>query len=280
MSTPLSSKGPQQVDEAPSVVIPFDGSKPVAGTRIVPIEVPVSLTYGGIPFAVMMVTPSDLDDFAIGFSLTEGIIQRAGDIRSVRLETEADGLRLVIDLIPERLHEHLARRRVLAGRTGCGVCGIDDLEALPRANRPGGTAPTVAPSAIYRALTKLESRQPLNGITHAVHAAAWADLDGMIIDVREDVGRHNALDKLLGALCRAEADPSDGFAVVTSRCSFELVEKIAAFGARTLITISAPTSLALERARQLDITLIGVARSDSITVFHGIDRVGGQDVVA
>lgn len=282
MSTQLSSKGLQipPVHEASSTVMAFDGSKPVAATRIVPLEVPVSLTYGGIPFAVMMATPSDLEDFAIGFSLTEGVIQRVEDIRSVRLETEAEGLRLAIDLVPERLHDHLARRRVLSGRTGCGVCGIDDLKALPRASQPRGAAPYVSLSAIYRALTDLESRQPLNGLTHAVHAAAWADLEGMIIDVREDVGRHNALDKLFGALCRAEVNPGGGFAVVTSRCSFELVEKVAAFGARTLIAISAPTSLALERARHLDITLVGVARRDNITVFHGVDRICGQDVVA
>jgi len=260
--------------------MPFDGGKPVVGTRTIPTEVPVGITYGGVPFAVMMATPSNLEDFAIGFSLTEGVIQQVDDIRSVRLETEAEGLRLVIDLIPERLHEHLARRRVLSGRTGCGVCGIDDLKALPRATRPDGAAPSLSLSAIEQALTKLESRQTLNGLTHAVHAAAWADLDGTIIDVREDVGRHNALDKLIGALCRADVNPSNGFAVVTSRCSFELVEKVAAFGARTLIAISAPTSLALERARRLDITLIGVARRDSITVFHGVDRICGQDVVA
>jgi FdhD protein len=282
ISTRLNSKAQQipEMEDTSSAVLTFDGSGPILVMRTVPVEVPVNLTYGGIPFAVMMATPSDLEDFAIGFSLTEGVIQRAEDIRSVRLETEAGGLRLAIDLTPDRLHEHLARRRTLSGRTGCGVCGIDDLKALPHARGSSGDAPNISLTAVQRALTSLESGQPLNKLTRAVHAAAWASLNGTIIDVREDVGRHNALDKLIGALCRTGLSPSDGFAIVTSRCSFELVEKVAAFGARTLIAISAPTSLALERARNLDITLIGVARHDSITVFHGLERIYRQDVSA
>ncbi|MBM1171514.1 formate dehydrogenase accessory sulfurtransferase FdhD [Microvirga arabica] len=282
MSTQLNRGAPciSDAEDAPATVLPFAGGQPAEAVRAVPAEVPVNLTYGGIPFAVMMATPADLEDFAIGFSLTEGVIQRAADIRSVRLETDVRGLRLAIDLTPDRLHEHLARRRVLSGRTGCGVCGIDDLKALPQACQTSEAAPNIPLAAVHRALTALEDRQPLNRLTHAVHAAAWAGLDGTITDVREDVGRHNALDKLIGALCRAGASPNNGFAIVTSRCSFELVEKVAAFGVKTLIAISAPTSLALERARHLDITLIGVARHDSITVFHGLERICRQDVSA
>ena len=262
-----------EVEDTSSTVLAFDGSDPVSAMRTVPVEVAVNLTYGGVPFAVMMATPSDLEDFAIGFSLTEGLVQRVEDIRGVRIEPEAGGLRLAVDLTPDRLHEHLARRRVLSGRTGCGVCGIDDLKALPQARPSGGTAPDISLTAVYRALSTLDSRQFLNGLTHAVHAAAWADLNGTIIDVREDVGRHNALDKLIGALCRGGVDPGSGFIIVTSRCSFELVEKVAVFGSRTLIAISAPTSMALERARRLDITLVGIARTDTITVFHGVERI-------
>jgi FdhD protein len=265
--------------ETPTTIIMFKEGEPVRGARAIPCEVPVNLTYGGIPFAVMMATPSDLDDFAVGFSLTEGVIQDATDVRGVRIETEERGLKLAIDLKPDRLHEHLARRRVMSGRTGCGLCGIDDLNALPQARPPKGSAADVSLGAIRRALTMLESKQALNERTHAVHAAAWADLDGTIRYVREDVGRHNALDKLIGALCRAGTKPNTGFVVVTSRCSFELVEKVAAFGARTIIAISAPTSLALERARRLDITLVGIARHDSVTVFHGLERIHVQDVL-
>ena len=261
--------------ETPITVVPFDGTRVLPGTRTIPSEVPVNLVYGGIPFAVMMTTPSDLEDFAVGFSLTEGVIRHPHDIRGMRIEQDERGLRLAIDLTPDSLHEHLARKRALSGRTGCGLCGIDDLKALPQARVPAGNAPVVAVSAIHSALLGLDRQQALNELTHAVHAAAWADLDGTIRFVREDVGRHNALDKLIGAACRAGTKPDGGFVVGTSRCSFERVEKVAAFGARTLVAISAPTSLALERARHLDITLIGIARRDSMTVFHGIDRIGG-----
>jgi FdhD protein len=263
--------------EAPIVLLPFEQAGSLHGTRAIPSEVPVNLVYGGIPFAVMMTTPSDLEDFAVGFSLTEGVIQSPTDIRGIRLESEERGLRLAIELIPNRLHEHLARKRALSGRTGCGLCGIDDLSALPQARHPEGKAPRVSPSAIQSALLGLNREQALNELTHAVHAAAWADVGGTIRCVREDVGRHNALDKLIGAIARAGMRPDSGFVVVTSRCSFELVEKVAAFGARTLVAISAPTSLALERARHHDITLVGIARSDSMTVFHGAERILGDE---
>ncbi|WP_246529425.1 formate dehydrogenase accessory sulfurtransferase FdhD [Microvirga zambiensis] len=261
-------------------VVSFDKQPPVPATRAVPGEVPVNLIYGGIPFAVMMATPSDLEDFAVGFSLTEDIIQKVGEIRGIRIEIAEQGLRLAIDLVPERLREHLARRRVLSGRTGCGLCGIEDLAALPRARPPVGLAPEIPLASLRTSLPLLEGAQSLNALTRAVHGAAWAGLDGSIMTVREDVGRHNALDKLIGALCRNSTDPSSGFIVVTSRCSFELVEKVAAFGARTLVANSAPTSLALERARRLDIALVGIARDDGVTVFHGLERIRTQDVLA
>jgi FdhD protein len=279
MSTP-PNKETLQALSATATTLAFGEAEPVCSTRLIAAEVPVNLVYGGTPFAVMMATPSDLEDFAVGFSLTEGVIRLPEDIRNIRVEAEERGLRLAIDLVPERLHEHLARKRALSGRTGCGLCGIDDLSALPRARAPAGEAPLISLEAIRSVLTMLDGRQPLNALTRAVHAAAWAGLDGNVGCVREDVGRHNALDKLIGALCRAGEDPSQGFIVVTSRCSFELVEKVAAFGARTLIAISAPTSLALERARQLDIALVGIARSDSVTVFHGLERIRMQEASA
>ena len=281
MPTQLNENNLQILEavDTPATVLAFGRSEPVRSTRVIPAEVPVNLVYGGIPFAVMMATPSDLDDFAVGFSLTEGVIQAPDEIRGIRIKPEEKGLRVFIDLTPDRLREHLARRRALSGRTGCGLCGIDDLNALPQARLRSGPAPSVSLTAIRAALTALDREQVLNERTHAVHGAAWADMNGTILCVREDVGRHNALDKLIGALCRVGTKPGSGFVIVTSRCSFELVEKVAAFGARTLIAISAPTSLALERARYLDITLVAIARHDSVTVFHGLEHIRMEDAL-
>jgi FdhD protein len=248
--------------------------------RWVPVETAVQVTYTGLPFAVMMMTPGDLEDFAYGFSLTEGVIEGTADVRDLIIEEDTDGLRLNVDLAGVRLQEHLARRRAMTGRTGCGLCGITDFEALPRAARKPGAPPKVALEAIERALIELDEAQTLNRATHAVHAAAFAGLDGSIRQVREDVGRHNALDKLVGALLRGGIAIGGGFVVITSRCSYEMVEKAAAAGAHTLVAISAPTSLALERAQRLDLTLVGVARRDSIAVFHGMDRILVRENVA
>ncbi|WP_324617460.1 formate dehydrogenase accessory sulfurtransferase FdhD [Microvirga alba] len=259
-----------------TLIVPFADTTPLTADRAIPVETPVNLVYATIPFAVMMATPSDLEDFAYGFSLTEGIIERIADIRSIHIEEDEHGIKLEMDLISERLHAHLARRRALTGRTGCGLCGIEDLNALPRAHAPSKDAPVLSAAAIGRALAALDNAQPLNSETRAVHAAAWADLAGRLIAVREDVGRHNALDKLIGFLLRKAIPPEQGFVIVTSRCSFELVEKVAAFGARTLIAISAPTSFALERARLHDMTLIGIARRDTMTVFHGKERISAR----
>jgi FdhD protein len=263
--------------EVDASVISFDTGTITATRRALPSEEPVGIVYGGVPFAVMMMTPSYLEDFAYGFSLTEGVIESRHDIRGIRIEQAEDGLRCFINLTPDRLHAHFARTRVLSGRTGCGLCGIDDLASLPHAKQPEGAAPSVTVTAIQRAVAEME--QPLNDRTRAVHAAAWAGLDGRIFAVREDVGRHNALDKLIGFLLLTDAEPRQGFAIVTSRCSFELVEKIAAFGARTLVAISAPTARALQRARELDITLAGIARHDSMTVFNGVEHLLQEEAV-
>ena len=261
------------VAKAPSLVVAFDGGAARADERTVAVETPVQVAFAGVPFAVMMLTPADLVDFAYGFSLTEGVIERADEIRGVEVADVDGGIALRIAPVGERLHAHLARQRAMTGRTGCGVCGIDDIDALRRARAAEGPAPRIALAAIGRALQALDARQTLNVATRAVHGAAWAALDGDIALVREDVGRHNALDKLIGGCLRAGVDPTAGFIVITSRCSFEMVEKTASFGARTLVAISAPTSLAIERARALDVTLIAIARRDTLTVFHGAERL-------
>jgi FdhD protein len=258
---------------ASAIVMTLKGQRVGEGERAVAVEVPVQVGYADVPFAVMMLTPADIEDFAYGFSLTEGMITKASDIRKVTLGEEPEGLTCRIDLIGEKLHQHLARQRAMTGRTGCGVCGIDDLDALKRAQAATTGAPSVEIAAIDQALAALDDKQVLNGVTRAVHGAAWADASGTILHIREDVGRHNALDKLIGALLRAKVEPLSGFIVITSRCSFEMVEKAATFGARTLVAISAPTSLAITRARALDVALIAIARRDTVTVFNGVERV-------
>ncbi len=255
-------------------VVAYAAPEPRPDHRALAVEMPVNLVYGSVPYAVMMATPADLEDFAYGFSLTEGIVASAEEIRGAAVEPGEGGLRLLVDLAPGRLREHLARKRAISGRTGCGVCGIEDLGALPRAETRVSTAGVrVRVEAIARALSDLGDAQALGRETRAVHAAAWARLDGSLAAVREDVGRHNALDKLIGALIRAGTDPADGFLVITSRCSFEMVEKAAHFGASVLVAISAPTSLAIDRARLHDMTLCAIARADSFTVFCGDERL-------
>ncbi|WP_449257190.1 formate dehydrogenase accessory sulfurtransferase FdhD [Bosea sp. (in: a-proteobacteria)] len=242
-----------------------------AGARNVEVavETPVNIVYGNMPYAVMMASPSDLADFITGFSLTEGIIRAADEIRGVAVEPKEEGVVVTVELAPGRFREHLARRRNLSGRTSCGLCGVETIEEIPMADAATRAARAVSAQAVEAALAALDRHQPLNRLTRAVHAAAWCDAGGAILAAREDVGRHNALDKLIGARLRAGADASAGFMLVTSRASFEMVEKTAIFGAGTLVSISAPTSLAIERAKHLGLTLVSVARRDGCTVFAG-----------
>jgi len=245
-------------------------------TREIAVEAPIELSFGGAPFVVMMATPRDLEDFAAGFSLTEGIVEGIDEIRAVEVEVGEAAARVNVTLSGERMSAHLARKRALIGRTGCGVCGIEDLEHLPKARRRLAPAQAVAPAAVGAAVASLDALQPLNQRTRAVHAAAWCKSDGAISFVREDVGRHNALDKLIGALLRDRVNPKDGFLLISSRCSFEMVAKAAAFGAGTLVSMSAPTSLALQRAEESGVAVIAVARADQALCF----RAAGRDARA
>ena len=247
----------------------FDGTDGLAVAQDIAVEMPVNIIYGTIPYAVMMATPDDLEDFATGFSLTEGIINSASEIRSITTEPVDDGVAITIDLVPDRFREHLARRRNLSGRTSCGLCGIDSMDALPAAKALGKAPVAVSAEAIHKALLALDTHQPLGTLTRAVHGAAWCSHAGDILAVREDVGRHNALDKLIGHLLRDNQSPAEGFILITSRASFEMIEKAAIFGAGTIVAISAPTSLAVKRARELGVTLIAVARRDAAIVFAG-----------
>jgi FdhD protein len=217
----------------------------------------------------MMATPRDLEDFAAGFVLTEQIAESVADIRGMEVEAIEDGWKLKIALTSERLQAHLARGRAMSGRTGCGLCGIEDFSQMPSPRPLLDRPPSIEPQAIRAAIGELDAWQPLNRATRAVHAAAWCGQDGKILLSREDVGRHNALDKAIGALARTRVAPDSGFFVITSRCSFEMVAKAAIFGASTLVSVSAPTSLALERARRFGVRLIAVARGDQALTFDG-----------
>ncbi len=270
---------PQSTDaasgELPPVVRPaklrqlgFDGST-VDRLDFLAEEVPVALVYNGISHAVMMTSPADLEDFARGFSLSEGIIEDAAEIRDVEAVPHEKGIELNIDLASQRFHQLKERRRTIAGRTGCGLCGLDSLEAVVR-DLPTVTATTqIRLAAVDQALGALPQAQVHNAQAHALHAAAFADVDGKLLAVREDVGRHNALDKLIGAVIKAKIDPAQGFAVITSRCSVEMVQKAVIAGFPILVSVSAPTAMAARLADEAGITLLALARRDStLSVTH------------
>ena len=243
-----------------------DRSAPVA--RVIPAEVPVSLTFNGLSHVVMMASPSDLSDFVIGFSLTEGILGSAADLLDLKIEDTAKGI-LLNAQIPDDIYKDLvARRRNIVGQTGCGLCGLIELEQVARPLPPIVAAPRISQAAASRAVAALADWQPLNAETGAVHAAAFCDETGTIQLAREDVGRHNALDKLIGAMAAAHIDPATGFAVLSSRCSYELVQKAIAARIPALVTISAPTELAVDMAREGALTLIALARTDFMLCFY------------
>ena len=238
----------------------YEDRRAAPGPRAVAVEVPVNLVYGGIPHVVLMATPADLEDLALGFSLTEGIIATPGEMRGFRIEKEARGLLLHIELAGDALSRLLARRRAMAGRTGCGICGVESLDQLTLAARVEATTMVTGP-AIAAALAALAQHQPLHAATHGVHGAGWFSLAGAPLLVREDVGRHNALDKLIGALAREGRLSEPGFVVLTSRGSHELVRKCARVGISALATISAPTATGVQLAELAGVRLWGLCRS-------------------
>jgi FdhD protein len=243
------------------------------GARIIPEETALALTYNGGTYAVMMATPRDLEDFAIGFSLSEGIIQSRADIDSLDIVDLDDGVELRMWLAQSRADRLSERRRHIAGPTGCGLCGID---SIAEAIRP---AATVAPGRsfssrdIMAAMQSIPPQQTINIETRAVHAAAfWTPAHGLIA-LREDVGRHNALDKLAGALAHQQLPAGDGLVLLTSRVSVELVQKTAAMGAPLMVAVSAPTALAVRTAEAAGITLAAIARSDGFEIFTHPERI-------
>lgn len=252
---------------------PVVGGTAPDGHESVAEELPVALLYNGRSFAVMMATPADLGDFAVGFSLTEGIVEAANEVLATEIVALARGIELAVSILPARALALQARSRALAGRTGCGLCGVDQISEALRPVARVTALTRIAASAVDRAVAAFPGHQPLNRSTGATHAAAFADLDGDILLVREDVGRHNALDKLIGALCAAGRDPATGFVVVSSRCSYEMVHKTAAAGIPLIASVSAPTGLAVDLAGKVDVTLAAFARNGRFTVYAGGERV-------
>lgn len=240
-------------------------------------EVPVALVFNGISHAVMMASPVDLDDFALGFALTEGLIDSPAELYGCESHEVAQGIELQLQVSSACEWRLKARRRTLAGRTGCGLCGTDSLSQVRRHLNSAPTVP-VDVSAIWRAEAALQRGQVLQRLTGATHAAAWVNAAGEIAHLREDVGRHNALDKLIGCLVRQQVHPASGFVCITSRASFEMVQKTLVFGAGVLAAVSAPTALAVELARDHNLALAGYVRGQgvppSLVVYSFPERFG------
>jgi FdhD protein len=234
--------------------------------RGIAVEAPVSVEVGGIGYAVMMATPSDLEDYALGFALSEGLVATVEQIERVDVHPVEGGWALRIWVPPERKAIAIERARQRVSESSCGLCGIENIEQVLRPLPPLTARIATDRAAIAAALGALREHQPLGRATGAVHAAAFCTPTGEILLAREDVGRHNALDKLIGALARAAIDPATGFILLSARCSYELVEKTVRAGCPMLVTISAPTSLAAQRAAQAGLTLVALARADAALV--------------
>ena len=236
-------------------------------TDLVAEEMPVALVYHDVPHVVMLATPADLEDYAVGFTLSEGLVAGAGEIRGVEViqgEASAD---VKISVAWERFTQLLQRRRNLTGRTGCGLCGAERAEDAIRECQPVPAGVTITAAELHETMAQLAARQPINARTGSVHAAAWVVPGKGIQVVREDVGRHNALDKTIGALARAKADFGAGYMLITSRASYEMVQKCATVGIALLVALSAPTAFAVRLAERSGLTLVAFARADQHVVY-------------
>lgn len=263
-------------DRLPSPVCeqPVDVRGGIQGTHshvndIIAEEIPVAMVYNGVSHAVMMATPSNLEDFALGFSLSEGILQRPDQLFTIEVQPQAEGIAINMHIAGDCFVRLKEQRRNMAGRTGCGLCGTESLAHVVRAIP--SVIPQVLPAddVIQRALRNLKSHQPLQLQTGATHGAAWCDTSGEIVLAREDVGRHNALDKLIGARIREQDNQAftDGFVLISSRASFEMVKKSASVGISSLVAVSAPTALAIREARNSGMNLIGFARTGRHVIY-------------
>ena len=247
--------------------------KQFSGIDRVAEEVPVAMEFNGISHAVMLATPCDLEDFALGFALSEGIVATAAELYGVEVVESEEGVTLRQEISGASFARLKQYRRNLAGRTGCGLCGTESLAQAVRPVERVGHDFQIDAGAIGRGLEAIRTAQLLHQATGAVHAAAWCDATGAICVLREDVGRHNALDKLVGAMARARMATDSGFALVTSRASYEMVQKTAAAGMAILVAISAPTALAINTALAANVALVGFARERDIVVYAHPERV-------
>jgi len=226
-------------------------------------EVPVALCYNGVCHAVMMASPCDLEEFALGFSLSEAILEHPDELYGLEVRQLDDGIEVLMTIAARRAMALKQRKRNLAGRTGCGLCGSDSLQNAIRPISSVCNAPSIGDASIQRALEQLHGHQPLQQLTGAMHGAAWCSLEGEILQLREDVGRHNALDKLIGALVQQGVDRSAGFLLISSRASYEIVHKAAAAGIGALVALSAPTAMAVQLAKKAGVKVVGFARTGS-----------------
>ena len=250
-----------------AAAVRVDESSTIAVVERIAEESPIALVYNGVPHVVVMASPANLEDLALGFSLSEGVIESVAEVGGMEIVPEQTGYSVYLSVPPERVEVIAHRRRNMTARTGCGVCGAETIEQAMRDVPKVSTLQRVTRQAMVSAMKQLPSLQALNAATGATHAAAWANLDGQLLLVREDVGRHNALDKLIGALAAGNVDTAQGFVVVTSRASYEMVQKAAMAGIGLLAAVSAPTALAVRVAREAGVTLAGFVRGERCMVY-------------
>lgn len=266
----VQSDSPALIRATVDVRVPDQRGAPASSPTadMVAQESPVAMVYNGISHAVMMASPVDLEDFALGFSLTESILETAQELYDLEIEQAPQGLSVSMRISSERFAYLKAQRRNMTGRTGCGLCGTESLEQAVRPVTAQGLGVSVSDAAIQRAVKALRDYQPLQAETGATHVAAWCNLEGEIVAGREDVGRHNALDKLIGSQVKANNDFRQGFALISSRASFEMVQKSVAVGIGCLVAVSAPTALAIEQAQAAGMMLVGFARPNRHVIYH------------